>query len=98
MRLIKLLVVLVLAALIALVGYAYLGDMTPNQREIRDDIPVEGGELAPNPGATGSQTAPEADTDFDTGAAAETDATSQPEAEAAPEPIPAEDTSEAPGD
>ena len=67
------------------------------EREDSADTPQWPASLG-TPGATGSQTAPEADTDSDTGAAAETDATSQPEAEAAPEPIPAEDTSEAPGD
>lgn len=40
MRLLKLVVVLILAALIALVGYAYFGDMEPNQKEIRQPIPL----------------------------------------------------------
>lgn len=38
MRLIKVLVVLILAALIGLVGYAYFGDMSPVQREVRSPL------------------------------------------------------------
>lgn len=38
MRLLKILVVLILAALVALVGYAYLGDMRAPQQEIRTPI------------------------------------------------------------
>lgn len=41
MRLLKLLVVLILAGLIGLVGYAYFGDMDPNRQEMR--APVEMG-------------------------------------------------------
>ena len=40
MRLLKLVVVLILAALIALVGYAYFGDMDPARKEIRQPIPI----------------------------------------------------------
>ena len=42
MRLLKLLVVLILAALIGLVGYAYLGDMEPVQKEMRSPVPLSG--------------------------------------------------------
>jgi hypothetical protein len=35
MRLIKLLVVVILAAMIGLAGYAYFGDMEPLRREVR---------------------------------------------------------------
>ncbi|MDM7458767.1 MAG: hypothetical protein P3W94_005310 [Paracoccus sp. (in: a-proteobacteria)] len=38
MRLIKLLVVVSLAALIGLTGYAYFGDMEPVRREIRTPL------------------------------------------------------------
>ncbi|MDB6178063.1 hypothetical protein PAF17_11175 [Paracoccus sp. Z330] len=38
MRLIKLLVVLILAGLIGLVGYAYLGDMEPQRQEVRSPV------------------------------------------------------------
>ncbi len=38
MRLIKLLVVLILAGLIGLVGYAYLGDMEPLRQEVRSPV------------------------------------------------------------
>ncbi|AUH34012.1 hypothetical protein [Paracoccus tegillarcae] len=101
MRLIKLLVVLVLAAVIALVGYAYLGDMDPSQREIRDPIPVEGGELAPNPveaedGATDAAATGEDAPEPETESAPETE--TEPETETAPAPISDEDTTEAPGD
>ncbi|MGZ3216954.1 hypothetical protein [Paracoccus sp. T5] len=35
MRMLKLLVVLILAALIGLAGYAYFGDLTPTRTEVR---------------------------------------------------------------
>jgi len=38
MRMIKVVVVLVLAGLIGLVGYAYFGDMDPNRTEIRSPL------------------------------------------------------------
>lgn len=38
MRLLKLVVVVILATVVALVGYAYFGDMEPRQREVR--VPV----------------------------------------------------------
>lgn len=41
MRLLKILVVLILAAVIGLVAYAYLGDMEATQKEIR--VPVTSG-------------------------------------------------------
>lgn len=42
MRLLKVLVVLILAAVIGLVGYAYFGDMAPQRQEIRQPIAAEG--------------------------------------------------------
>lgn len=59
MRLFKFLVVLILAAVIGLIGYAYLGDMDPVRREVR--IPVAGLQTGPgaDPGAgesTGTDT------------------------------------------
>ncbi|TBN43968.1 hypothetical protein EYE42_02280 [Paracoccus subflavus] len=45
MRLLKVLVVLILAAVIGLVGYAYLGDMQPVRSEVRSPI----GAAAPVP-------------------------------------------------
>lgn len=101
MRLIKLLVVLVVAAVIALVGYAYLGDMKPQQREIRTAIPVQGGELAPVPAApTATEEAVEAPEEAPAAEApAEAAPTEAEPAEPAPaDPITEEDTSEAPGD
>lgn len=41
MRLLKFIVMLILAALIALVAYAYLGDMTAPQGEKRIPISIE---------------------------------------------------------
>lgn len=41
MRILKLLVVLILAGLIGLVGYTFLGDMEPVRQEVRS--PVTGG-------------------------------------------------------
>ena len=38
MRLIKVLAVLILAALIGLAGYAYFGDMEPVRREVRSPL------------------------------------------------------------
>lgn len=40
MRLLKLLVVLILAGLIGLAGYAYFGDMEPDQEEMRTPVAV----------------------------------------------------------
>ncbi|SET17695.1 hypothetical protein SAMN04489858_103280 [Paracoccus homiensis] len=42
MRLLKVLVVLILAAVIGLVGYAYFGDMDPKRQEVRQPIAAEG--------------------------------------------------------
>ncbi|TRW96653.1 hypothetical protein FNJ84_11260 [Paracoccus sp. M683] len=99
MRLIKLLVILVLAAVIALVGYAYLGDMSPQQREIRNSIPVEGGELAPAAATPADQAeAPDAAASMETPPASEDAPEDAAETEATPAPITEEDTSEAPGD
>lgn len=38
MRLLKLVVVLILAAAVGIVGYAYLGDMDPVQQEVRSPV------------------------------------------------------------
>ena len=38
MRMLKLLVILILAGLIALVGYAYFADMTPTRSEVRTPL------------------------------------------------------------
>lgn len=38
MRLLKVLVVLILAAVIGLVGYAYFGDMQPVRSEVRSPV------------------------------------------------------------
>ena len=43
MRLIKVLVVLILAALFGLVGYAYFGDMQADRQEVSKPIPTMGG-------------------------------------------------------
>lgn len=43
MRLLKLLVVLILAAVIALAAYAYFGDMAPRQNEVRNPIAISVG-------------------------------------------------------
>lgn len=101
MRLIKLLVVLIVAAVIALVGYAYLGDMQPNQREVRDPIPVQDGALAPAEAAPDAATeAAPAESAPAESAPAETapDAAPAEASEPAPAPITNEDTTEAPGD
>ncbi|MDO5631479.1 MAG: hypothetical protein Q4G22_06545 [Paracoccus sp. (in: a-proteobacteria)] len=42
MRLVKFLAVLLVAAALGLIGYAYLGDMEPQQREIRQPVALEG--------------------------------------------------------
>lgn len=49
MRLLKVLVVLILAAVIGLAGYAYFGDMQPVRSEVR--TPVAGAPV-PAPAAT----------------------------------------------
>lgn len=105
MRLIKLLVVLIVAAVIALVGYAYLGDMQPNQREVRDPIPIQDGALAPVEAGTESAPAedapaadaPAADAPAEDAPAEETPAEDAPAGDQ-PAPITDEDTTEAPGD
>ena len=51
MRLLKLIAFLVVAALIALVGYAYFGDMQPVRSEVRS--PIAGAPAAP---AAGTET------------------------------------------
>lgn len=58
MRLLKLVVVVILAAVVALVGYAYFGDMEPRQREVR--VPVT--DAAP---AAGDTAATDSETDAD---------------------------------
>lgn len=40
-RLIKFLVFLIILAGLALVGYAYLGDLSPIQSEIREPVTIE---------------------------------------------------------
>jgi len=47
MRLLKVLVVLILAAVIGLAGYAYFGDMEPVRSEVRS--PIGGAPAAPAP-------------------------------------------------
>ncbi|MDO5613460.1 MAG: hypothetical protein Q4G14_09505 [Paracoccus sp. (in: a-proteobacteria)] len=42
MRLVKFLAVLLVAAALGLIGYAYLGDMEPQQQEIRQPVALEG--------------------------------------------------------
>nr|WP_111298111.1 hypothetical protein [Paracoccus saliphilus] len=56
MRMLKLLVVLILAALIGLAGYAYFGDLTPTRTEVRR--PLDPAAVAPAP-----STSPEPATD-----------------------------------
>ncbi|MDP5305968.1 hypothetical protein [Paracoccus spongiarum] len=51
MRVLKLLVVLVLAAVVGLAGYAYLGDMEPSRQEVRSPVAGAGGTA----GGTGSE-------------------------------------------
>ncbi|WBU58095.1 hypothetical protein [Paracoccus sediminicola] len=41
MRLLKVLLVLVVLAFVALTGYAYLGDMAPRQEEIRQPVSLD---------------------------------------------------------
>lgn len=48
MRLLKVLVVLILAAVIGLAGYAYFGDMQPVRSEVRS--PIGAAPAAPAPG------------------------------------------------
>lgn len=43
MRLLKILVVLVALAFVALAGYAYLGDMDPRQQEMRKPVSLDTG-------------------------------------------------------
>lgn len=50
MRVLKLLVVLILAATIGVVGYAYLGDMEAVRQEVRSPVTGGGAPLARNPG------------------------------------------------
>lgn len=40
-RLFKLLVFLVLAGFIGLVGYAYLGDISPDQQDVRQPVDLD---------------------------------------------------------
>ncbi len=55
MRLLKVLAVLILAAVIGLAGYAYFGDMEPVRSEVRS--PVAGAPVAPSaPASTGAET------------------------------------------
>lgn len=62
MRLLKLIAFLVVAALIALVGYAYFGDMAADSRQMRVpveldlDMPAPSGTAAPAPAAPASDT------------------------------------------
>lgn len=42
MRLAKILAVLLVAAVLGLIGYAYLGDMEPQPQEIRQPVTLEG--------------------------------------------------------
>ena len=62
MRLLKLIAFLVVAALIALVGYAYFGDMAADSRQMRVpveldlDMPAASGTAAPAPAASASDT------------------------------------------
>ena len=41
MRMLKLLVVLILAGLIGLAGYAYFGDMAPTRQEVRTPLQLD---------------------------------------------------------
>ncbi|CAM3178933.1 hypothetical protein PANO111632_06720 [Paracoccus nototheniae] len=56
MRMLKLLVVLILAGLIGLAGYAYFGDMAPTRQEVRSPLPMDGAATSasatPSPGTT----------------------------------------------
>ncbi|WCR11918.1 hypothetical protein JHW45_06045 [Paracoccus stylophorae] len=42
MRLIKVLAVLIVAGVIGLIGYAYLGDMEPVRQEVRSPVAIGG--------------------------------------------------------
>lgn len=57
MRLLKLVVVLILAALIGLAGYAYFGDMEPARKETRQPIST-GSAPSTAPAATTATDAP----------------------------------------
>ncbi len=46
MRLLKILVVIVVLAFLALTGYAYLGDMAPRQQEMRQPVALDTGSAA----------------------------------------------------
>lgn len=64
MRLLKVLVVLILAAVIGLAGYAYFGDMQPVRTEVRSPLGLAGTTPAVDPDAdtvagTGDGTAAE---------------------------------------
>lgn len=58
MRLLKILIVLLVAAFLTLTGYAYLGDMAPRQQEMRQPVNLEAGRAAP-PSPAAGETAPE---------------------------------------
>lgn len=60
MRLLKFLVVIVVLALLALTGYAYLGDMAPRQQEMRQPVALDTGAPAPVAAAPAPETAPPA--------------------------------------
>ena len=66
MRLLKVLVVLIVAAVIGLAGYAYLGDMQPVRSEVRSPIGA-----APVTGPAPGQAAPAQDAATEDSAAAE---------------------------
>ncbi len=82
MRLLKILVVLIVLAFVALAGYAYLGDMGPRQQEMRKPVSLDTGAPAPaNPiviPPAGGATATTPETPADTAPAA------TPETPAAP--------------
>ena len=40
-KLIKFILFLVVLAVLALIGYAYLGDLSPNQSEIREPVTID---------------------------------------------------------
>lgn len=59
MRLLKILVVIVVLAFLALTGYAYLGDMAPRQQEMRQPVALDtGSAAAPAPAAATADAAP----------------------------------------
>lgn len=47
MRMLKLLVVLILAGLIGLAGYAYFGDMAPTRQEVRSPLQLNAPDQTP---------------------------------------------------